>query len=196
MEVARQPKRRNLVETKMRILESAADVFTGSGYARASLREIAERAGVAASLVSKHFGTKGSLFREALVHVVRTNSVFTSEKAEFGRTMARLIGEGSNTQITVMLVLALADPEAKEIARQVSREEMIAPLAEWLGPPNAVERAMELFALLTGFVIQMKGLHAAPIPVASSSWLAELLQAMVDGDPQPISSHTAATGCP
>jgi hypothetical protein len=93
----------------------------------------------------------------------------------------RLIPERSNTAITVMLVTALADPEAKEIARRVSREHMIQPLVDWLGPPHALERAMDLFALLTGFAIQMDGLHPAPIPEHSLRWLARTLQALIYG---------------
>jgi AcrR family transcriptional regulator len=182
-----EPRRRNLERTRTRILAAAADVFTESGYARAGLREIAERAEVAPSLVSKHFGSKAGLFEQALIHVLRTNSVFTWDKARFGEIMARLIPERSNTSITVMLILGLADPEAKEIARRVSREHMIAPLAEWLGPPHAEERAMDLFSLMTGFTIQMHGLHPGATPEHSLRWLARSLQAIVDAEDVPAS---------
>ncbi len=175
-----EPKRRNLEATRTRILEAAADTFTASGYAKAGLREIGLRAGIAPSLVSRYFGSKAALFEQALIHVLRANSVFTWRKEGFGDTMARLIAERSNTNITIMLVLALADPEAKEIARRVSREHMIQPLVEWLGPPNALERAMDLFSLLTGFVVQMDGLHPPPIPEHSLNWLARSLQGIVD----------------
>ncbi|MCW1431272.1 TetR/AcrR family transcriptional regulator [Novosphingobium sp. JCM 18896] len=177
-----EPKRRNLEQTRARILAAAADVFTRSGYANSGLREIAVQAEVAPSLVSRYFGSKAALFEEALVHVLRANSVFTWQKVGFGEAMARLIPERSNTNITVMLVTALADPEAKEIARRVSREHMIQPLVDWLGPPHALERAMDLFALMTGFVIQMDGLYPETIPDHSLRWLARSLQAIVDGE--------------
>jgi AcrR family transcriptional regulator len=184
MDMMVEPKRRNLVETKGRILAAAADTFTEFGYAKAGLREIADRANVAPSLVSKHFGTKALLFEQALIHVLRANTVFTWDKAGFGEAMARLIPERSSTDITVMLVLALADPESRDVAMRVSREHMIQPLIEWLGPPNASERAMDMFALLSGFVIQMRGLHQGPIPEDSLQWLARTLQAIVDGKEQ------------
>ena len=114
--------------------------------------------------------------------LLRTNSVFTWEKEGFGEAMARLIPARSNTNITIMLVLALADPEAKEIAQRVSRQHMIQPLVDWLGPPHALERAMDLFSLMTGFVVQMDGLNPAPIPEHSLRWLASALQAIVDGN--------------
>jgi AcrR family transcriptional regulator len=181
MELKPEPKRRNLEATRTRILNAAADTFTRFGYAKAGLRGIGQRAGVAPSLVSRYYGTKAALFEEALIHVLRTNSVFTWRKAGFGETMARLISERSNTNITIMLVTALADPEAKDIARRVSREHMIRPLTDWLGPPHAEERAMNLFAVMTGFVIQMHGLYAAPMPEQSLDWLARNLQTIVDG---------------
>jgi AcrR family transcriptional regulator len=174
------PKRRNLVETKERILAAAAASFAEFGYAGAGLRDIAERAEVAPSLVSKYFGSKAGLFEQALLQVLRDHSVFTWDKPRFGEKMARLIPGRSTTDITVMLVLALTDPESREIARRVSREHMIAPLTAWLGPPHAEARAMDLFALMTGFVIQMRGLHDAPMPQRSLDWLAASLQAIVD----------------
>lgn len=181
-----EPKRRNLEQTKIRILQAAADTFYASGYAKAGLRDIGERAGIAPSLVSRYFGTKAALYEAALIHVLRANSVFTWRKEGFGETMARLIAERSNVYITVMLVLGLTDPEAKEIARRVSREHMIEPLVEWLGPPHALERAMDLFSLMTGFVIQMDGLYGFPIPEHSLRWLANALQAIIDEDQHPM----------
>jgi AcrR family transcriptional regulator len=180
METKAEPKRRNLAETKARILDSAASTFTTLGYAQAGLREIADGATFAPSLVSKHFGAKAALFEQALLHVIATNSVFTWDKVDFGRKMARLIAERSTTNITVMLVLAIADPESNEIATRVSRTHMIAPLREWLGPPHAEARAMDLFALMTGFVIQMHGLNRGEIPEHSLGWVADTLQGIVD----------------
>lgn len=182
MEQKPEPKRRNLEATRERILAAAAEIFAQSGYAQTSLRQIAARAGIAPSLVSRYFGTKAGLFEQALMHVVATNTVFTWDKARFGETMADLIPRRSNTNITVALVLALADPETREIARRVFRAHMIQPLVDWLGPPDAEERAMELFSLMTGFTIHMHGLAPDPLPERSTQWLARTLQAIVDGD--------------
>ncbi len=174
------PKRRNLEQTKIRILSAAAASFTEFGYAQTSLREIAIRADVAPSLVSKHFGTKALLFEQALLHVEDVSGVFVWEKDDFGVKMSQLMSERATTNVTSMLVLALAHPEAKEIARRVSREHMIGQLAEWLGPPHADQRAMDLFSLLTGFAIQRHGLSTERVSPHSLKWLAESLQAIVD----------------
>lgn len=175
-----EPRRRNLEQTKTKILSAAARTFTEFGYAKSSLREIALRADVAPSLVSKHFGTKASLFEHALLYVMETSGVFVWDKLDFGLQMSRLIPERATTNVTSMLVLALADPEAQEVALRVSRTHMIDPLAEWLGPPHAHERAQDLFSLLTGFAIQRQGLSAHSISAYSLEWLATSLQAIVD----------------
>jgi hypothetical protein len=58
--------RRNPEASREAILESAREVFTERGYARATIREIARRAGVTHGLVMRHFGTKEQLLIEAL----------------------------------------------------------------------------------------------------------------------------------
>ena len=180
MDINLAPKRRNIEQTKARILSAAAAIFTQFGYAKSGMREIATEADVAPSLVSKYFGTKALLFENALLHVLQTDGVFIWDKDHFGKKMSKLMLERATTNVTSMLVLALADPEAKEVAIRVSRNHMLYPLAEWLGPPNAQERAKDLFSLLTGFAIQRQGLSSDMISDHSLRWLASSLQSIVD----------------
>jgi Bacterial regulatory proteins, tetR family/Tetracyclin repressor-like, C-terminal domain len=58
--------RRDPEASRAAILEAAREVFTERGYARATIREIARRAGVTHGLVMRHFGTKEQLLIEAL----------------------------------------------------------------------------------------------------------------------------------
>ena len=174
-------RRRDPVRTKARILAAAVEVFTEFGYGQAGLRDIASLAGVASSLPVKYFGTKAALFEAALFEIVRANSVFTWRKDGFGETMTRLIRERSNVTITAMLMLALADPESREVAVRFWREQMIAPLAEWLGPPDAEGRAGMLFALMSGLTFQIHGLAGGAISPDAETWAAATLQALVDG---------------
>ena len=59
-------RRRDPEASRAAILEAAREVFTERGYARATIREIARRAGVTHGLVMLHFGTKEQLLIEAL----------------------------------------------------------------------------------------------------------------------------------
>lgn len=172
---------RNAALTRDRILASAQRAFSHSGYARAGLREIAAAAGVSSSLVVRYFGSKAGLFEAALIWTIASHSVFTQDKERFGEVMTRLAAERSSIDITVMLVLALADAEARAVAVRVARRHMIEPLAEWLGPPHAMARAENMFALLTGSVIQSQGIGGGcPTYPRSAAWLAATLQDIVD----------------
>ncbi|MEW9856615.1 TetR/AcrR family transcriptional regulator [Novosphingobium sp. M1R2S20] len=175
-------RRRDPVRTKARILSAAVEVFTQLGYRQAGLREIAARADVASSLPVKYFGTKAALFEAVLIEIVRANSVFTWKKERFGETMMRLILDRSNVTITAMLMQALADPESHDVAVRVWKDHMIAPLAEWLGPPDAEGRAGMLFAMLSGLTFQIHGLAAGNVSPDAAVWAAKTLQALVDGD--------------
>lgn len=177
-----EPKRRNAALTRSRILDAANAAFAERGYTGAGLREIAAKADVASSLLIRYFGTKAGLFEAALIRTIEDNSIFTLEKPGFGARMARLVLEESNIRITTLFVLALADPESKTVSNRVAQARVLQPLAEWLGPPDAHARAMNLFSLLTGFAIQMHALQTGTIPSTSLHWLAESLQRIVDND--------------
>jgi AcrR family transcriptional regulator len=53
-------------DTRRRILEAAADVFTKSGYARATTKNIAKAAGVSEVTLFRHFESKETLMNEAM----------------------------------------------------------------------------------------------------------------------------------
>lgn len=57
---------RNPAAHRAAILEAARMTFAERGYARATIREIARRAGVANGLVLRHFGSKETLFMAAV----------------------------------------------------------------------------------------------------------------------------------
>ncbi len=175
-------RRRDPVKTRAEILQAAVETFGERGYAQAGLRDIAARAGTASSLPIRYFGTKAALFEAALIETVRGNSVFTWDKADFGIKMARLIRDRSNVNISVMLIQALSDPDSREVAARVWKEHMIAPLVEWLGPPDAEARANNLFALLTGLTLQMHGLAHGQACSGQLEWMARTLQSIVDTD--------------
>jgi AcrR family transcriptional regulator len=171
---------RNSALTKERILDAAHLLFARSGYSAVGLREIATRAGVTSALIVRYFGTKAGLFEAALIRTIENNSVFTLDKARFGETMAALVREQASTEITAMLLLAMADSEVSPAATRILHERMIAPLADWLGPPHAFERAMNMFGLLTGFAVQARGVRGLDMPDYCFEWLAGTLQDIIN----------------
>ena len=172
-------RRRDPAKTRAEILQAAVEVFGQLGYSGAGLRDIAARAGTAPSLPVRYFATKSALFEAALLETVRVNSVFTWRKEGFGETMARLIRDRSNVSITLMLMHALSDPDSRRIAARVWQRHMIAPLAEWLGEPDAEARANSLFALMTGLTFQIHGLAEGKASDQELRWAAQTLQNIV-----------------
>ncbi|MDR5700920.1 TetR/AcrR family transcriptional regulator [Agromyces aerolatus] len=65
------PIARDDVSARARIVQSALECFAEHGYARATVREIAARAGVSAALVTHHFGGKAELRAECDSRVER-----------------------------------------------------------------------------------------------------------------------------
>jgi AcrR family transcriptional regulator len=51
-------------ETRLRVIQAAREMFVSKGYGRATLAEIAERAGVAVETVYGAFGNKATLLRQ------------------------------------------------------------------------------------------------------------------------------------
>lgn len=182
-----EPRRRNAALTRARILAAAFEAFARHGYARTGIREIAREAGVASSLLVRYFGSKANLFREALIHGIYEASVFTHDRARFGKTMARLMtddsGAGPTGRLVAMTVLAIADPESADVARKVIERHVIEPLAEWLGPPHSHERATSMYVLMLGFTVQIRQLTPGTVSPHSVRWLAGALQDIVDGKP-------------
>lgn len=170
---------RNAAQTRAKILKAAQDAFAERGYAGTTIRDIAGKAGVASSLLSRYFGSKADLFEEALVNAFYTRGYFVRNRKEFGREMAELIMSEENVPMTSMILLA-GDPIAREITRKIARDFMVGKLTEWLGAPRARARAINMLAVITGFGIYVHELNIRPIPHDSVVWLARLLQDIVD----------------
>lgn len=63
---ARKPRVRDPGLHRAKIMEAAAASFAENGYARATLRDIAQRAGVTHGLIKLHFGSKEALFLQVV----------------------------------------------------------------------------------------------------------------------------------
>lgn len=98
------------VAARGRIVSAAIELFASNGFRGATLRSIAERAGVSAALVVHHFGGKDGVRRECDARVMR----FISEKADedpvevlaaaadaYGPYLARMLSETSPSADTL-----------------------------------------------------------------------------------------------
>ncbi len=181
-----QPRKRDAQATKARILEAAQSVFARTSYADAGIREIAARAGVSTTLLLQYFGSKAGLYEEALNLLVPLGDVLQTPRAQFGQALAEALLHSGDQKIrpTLMIPLAGGDSEAATIAARVMEERAIAPLAAWLGPPNARARALEIAAMATGLVTYTAYLplraHTGQDIAHMAAWFAQNVQTIVD----------------
>jgi AcrR family transcriptional regulator len=177
----RRPKRRrNLAKTKEKIVGAAEQLFATQGYTHTGLREIAERAGVAVSLLPQHFGSKAELFEAALSEAMRNNDVLEVADADIARSLIEHGLNDDDISLPAMIILSIGDPDASEIAGRVLRDEIVTKLAKRLGPPDARARAMEMIMLSTGFLIYGRQLPAGPVSARTKRNIVRALQAIVD----------------
>jgi AcrR family transcriptional regulator len=96
---------------RAQIVQCAADVIAESGYTRATMAQIARRAGVAKSVISYHFGDKNELMQELLRTAVATFTEFIEPRLAAQASAAGKIGAyltGSADYVTTYPNLHLA----------------------------------------------------------------------------------------
>ena len=180
-----QPKRRNALQTRAKILAAAQKTFSEHGYSQASIRDIAAIADVSSPMLLRYFGSKAGLFEAALIDAIRMEELLQSSKEGFGEQLAKTF---LNAEIEItppsMIALSTSDPEAREITTRVTEEHIIVPFAKWLGPPDARARSLEVMLLATGFVLYTRRLPALFAPRGTdkkfAKWFAQSVQAIID----------------
>jgi AcrR family transcriptional regulator len=179
------PARRGSSASREAIFDAAEQCFAQKGYSLASIRDIAELAGVNSALVGRYAGTKTTLFREVLNRSLAWEPVLDGPLEGFGTRMVAVFREARTTPSPLsMMLLSMADPEARDIVQDMLDNRIIKPLAQYIGAPDADERAAKLNMLWSGFLI---GVQLLPSYAATNGtlkryedWLAQETQAIVD----------------
>lgn len=181
-------KPRDRERTSERILHAAKVAFAKRGYTAASLRDIAEDAGVTAALVVRYFGSKEALFEAAVADAFDLRRAFADVDASaLGEALAApLFGEQGDTDQMAMTLLAAVDPAMNGLVRKLVRKRMHEPMAALVGGEDAEQRAALVLALATGVWVYRFLLPLAPLAGRSNPdairRVAALLQCIVDDD--------------
>ncbi|HEX5182172.1 MAG TPA: TetR family transcriptional regulator [Allosphingosinicella sp.] len=153
-----QARLRNAAATRQAILDSARRHFAREGYDNVGLREIAGDAGVDPALVSRYFGGKERLLKEA----VRSDTPPLFEgirPADLPAHLAGLLledeGDGcgnaaEKTERLLILLRSASSPRASEIVREAAGEDILRPIAALLDGAGAEARASLCLAILVG----------------------------------------------
>lgn len=180
------PKRRNAPQTKAKILAAAQQAFAEHGYSQCGIRDIAAIADVSSTLLLRYYGSKAALFEAALIAAMpMADLLIEGQREHFGETLAALF---MDTRLEIrppaIIALSIGDAEARAIATRVTESHIIAPLAKWLGAPDAEVRALEIVMMSMSFVQFSRQLPLIPARRGAgrklARWFAETVQAIVD----------------
>lgn len=160
-ETAASGRKRDAAATRAAILTAAQELFAERGYERATVRDIAARAGVNQALLFRYFGAKDDLFRAAIAD--RGRRVLADGPAEglLARLLARSLTPADTTTQGYWLQAALRSGGHDEGATAIRRElgeEYIRALAELTDEPDGALRADLLLAWLLGIGL-MRSVH-------------------------------------
>lgn len=180
----RNPEARGSAATKARIIAAAQQVFGRKGYSHAGLREIAGAAGVATSLLTKYYKNKAKLFEAALTEAVVPPATLQADRGRFGTALAGSVLDRETLMLSpAMMALSVGEAEAREAVIRVARQHILAPMTEWLQPPQAEARAISILMMTLGFALFSRDMQLSESAAAQQETariFAEALQRIVD----------------
>ncbi|HEV8425398.1 MAG TPA: TetR family transcriptional regulator [Actinomycetes bacterium] len=193
--MARTGRRPGVSGTREAILDAARRAFAEHGYQRATIRGVAELAGVDPALVHHYFGTKQGLFVAAVqlpVNPVEQLSALLADDPEvIGQRMIGLFlsvwdQAANNSPMLALVRSAVSDERAAAMLREFITEEVLGRIAEELGSPDAKLRASLVGSQLVGlllarYIIRVEPLASAP-PALVAAAIGPNLQRYLTGD--------------
>ena len=181
----KRPKPRNAKKTREKILLAAQKSFSEHGYAQSGIRDIAAMADISSPMLLRYFGSKAGLFEAALRDAMQVERLLEAERSTFGEYLAGLLTDRTlDVKAPSLVALSTGHADARAIVTRALDQHIIEPLAEWLGPPQAHSRALEIAMLGMGFVLFTQQFPLAGRSNAAdkkmAAWLALSVQAIVD----------------
>jgi hypothetical protein len=162
------------------IITAARQVFAEQGFPKATIREIARRAGVTHGLVMLHFETKERLF---LAAVPGTRDLAMSVPGDLDGLPSRIAGSfvqrmetaDSADPFIALVRAAAADQEAAKSLLAEMRSESVAAYREVLSGPDVEQRVDLLGAFLMGITMSRYVLGDGPLAAMAPEQLAGYL---------------------
>jgi AcrR family transcriptional regulator len=143
-------------DTKAQIAEAARALFTEHGYKATTVRAIAAAAGVDQALISYHFGSKQGLFGQSLnLLCLESTALDEALHGDHAGLADRLL-----TAVTTLWDvntpgenrLVRQDDDIIRALREYLQSELVVRIAEFLGGPDATERAAAAVGVIGGLI--------------------------------------------
>ncbi|HEV3311735.1 MAG TPA: TetR/AcrR family transcriptional regulator [Chloroflexota bacterium] len=192
--------------TRRQLLEAAAELFAEKGFARASLMDIAESAGLTTGAIYSNFRGKEALLVAVVDYQLRklAGEALTPEAdtpiIEQARMAARMVDKPESRRLLrlqfELYLLSLNDPAIRDEMRageleitETLAEQMAAsgePLDE--GPIPSLQQLAEVFYATVQGLQQHRMLFPDAVPIEVFEWWARTLQraALTAAGPRPV----------
>ena len=174
------PHRRDPEGHRLAILEAARSSFGERGYARATVRDIAARAGVTHGLVLRQFGTKENLFlaavpgRRELEQAVPGDREFLPERVAQAY-VTRMEADAVGDPLVVLLRSVASDQQAAATLLAAMSENSIQVYQEVLEGDDVPVRVAMLGAHLIGVTFNRYIARSGPLAELTAPELTEQL---------------------
>ncbi len=148
--------------TRELIEDVARKQFAELGYDRTSIRSVAKQADVDPALVTHFFGKKWELFLAVVELAVDPpaliETVVTGDQSLVGLRLANVLvdtldDETRRRRMLSMMRAATSEPAAAELVREYLTRNVLLPIAERLGVPDAEYRAALVMSQVVGFTM-------------------------------------------
>jgi AcrR family transcriptional regulator len=159
---------RNPEAHRAAILEAARVEFAARGYARATIREIARRSGVANGLVLRHFGSKENLFMAAvpgpqdLADLVQGDPETLPERVAHGY-VARMERAGGDDPFLALIRAAGSNEDAAVRLYAVMHERSVAVYRATMAEPPSGAQIELTAALMIGVTFSRYIMKRGPL---------------------------------
>ena len=193
--MARTGRRPGVSGTREAILGAARRAFAEHGYQHATIRGVADLAGVDPALVHHYFGTKQELFVAAVQlpvnPVEQLMAVLNEDPGQAGRRMVETflsVWDHAATQNPLLALIrsAVGDEHAAAMLREFITEEVLGQIAHRLGSADARLRATLVGSQIIGlamarYIVKVEPLASAP-PTQVVAAVGPTLQRYLTGD--------------
>jgi AcrR family transcriptional regulator len=193
--MARTGRRPGVSGTREAILDAARRAFAEQGYQHATIRGVADLAGVDPALVHHYFGTKQGLFVAAVQLPVnpvdQLMAVLELDPGQAGQRMVEVFlsiwdHAADQSPLLALVRSAVGDEQAAAMLREFITEEVLGPIAHRLGSPDARLRATLVGSQIIGlamarYIVKVEPLASAPAAQVVAA-IGPTLQRYLTGD--------------
>jgi AcrR family transcriptional regulator len=193
--MARTGRRPGVSGTREAILDAARRAFAEHGYQHATIRMVADLAGVDPALVHHYFRYKQDLFIAAVQlpvnPVEQLSAVLAQDPDQAGRRMVEVFlsiwdHAADRSPLLALVRSAVGDERAAAMLREFITEEVLGQIAHRLGGPDARLRATLIGSQIIGlamarYIVRVEPLASAP-PDRLAAAIGPTLQRYLTGD--------------